>query len=245
MSLEQARAELRMLRNRASEYRGVYANGDRWLAAITLDHEQIALGSWATEEDAARAHDRAVLFYRGGGARNFPGTRFKPASAGALRREARVQPRAWLSSRYRGVVKKENREAGRPWQAHVRIRGAMVFAGAWPTEKAAAIAVDRGVRFYSDASDHDLNFPAEARKCAAASVEELREQAHAEYKQGTTSQYRGVHYRAGRYDAYVVHRRKRTWIGPFDTEEEAAVERDKLARRLHGKYAKQNFPDDE
>jgi hypothetical protein len=245
MSLEQAKAELRTLRNRASAYRGVYVSGERWLAAITLDHEQITLGSWATEEEAALAYDRAALFYRGDGPRNFPGKKLEPRSAAALRREARLQPRPGLSSRYRGVVAKHGRDASRPWQALVSVGGVPSFAGAWPTEKAAALAVDRAVRFYSDASEHDLNFPAEAHKYPPASIDELREQARAEYKQGTTSQYTGVHYRAGRYDAYLVHQRKRVWLGRFDTEEEAAVERDKAARKLHGKKAKLNFPDDE
>lgn len=245
MTLQEAQDELRMLRNPASVYRGVMPNGDRWAAKITLEYAGVNLGTWATEEDAARAYDRAVLYYRGGTARNFPELDLEPACAEALQREARLQPRAWLTSRYQGVSRNPNPEAGRPWHASVKVRGKALFAGAWPTEKAAAIAVDRAVRYYRKATDHDLNLAAEARRHAPASVEELREQAHAEYKRTTTSQYRGVHFRAGKYDAYVVHRGERVWLGRFDTEEEAAVERDKAARKLHGKRAKLNFPDDD
>jgi hypothetical protein len=245
LSLEAARVEVRRLRDPASSFKGVSPNGDRWIATITLDYEQLTLGTWATELDAARAYDRAVRHYRGDAApRNFPRERLEPASAQALRREARLQPRDWRSSRYSGVVKNPNPEAGRPWQAFVAVRGTNHFAGAWPSEREAAIAVDRGLRYYKRAGKHDLNLPAEALQHAPASIGELREIAHAEYKQTTTSQYRGVHFRAGRYDAYLVHRGKRIWIGRFDTEEEAAIERDKLARKLHGKRAKLNFPDD-
>lgn len=59
-----------------------------------------------------------------------------------------------------------------------------------------------------------------------------------------SSQYQGVSFRPGRYDAAIVHQGKRLYLGRFDTEEEAAIERDKKARELHGKNAKLNFPDD-
>jgi hypothetical protein len=245
LSLEAARVEVRRLRKPASAYKGVSPNGDRFIATITLDYEQLTLGTWGTEMEAARAYDRAVLYYRGAGApRNFPRQRLKPASASALQREARLQPREWRSSRYAGVVKNPSPESGRPWQAFVSIDGANQFAGAWLTERDAAIAVDRGLRYYYETSSDDLNLPDAADEHEPASVRKLRELARAEYKQTTTSRYTGVHFRAGRYDAYLVHRGKRVWIGRFDTEEEAAVERDELARKLHGKQAKLNFPDD-
>ena len=244
LGLDEARAALRSLRAPASRYRGVNPNGERWAASITIDYRSHALGTWATEEEAARAHDRALLFHGREQHRNFPAEKLSPASPLALRREARLAPRDFVTSRYRSVSKDPNPQASRPWHAFVTIAGVPRSAGAWPTEKDAAVAADRALRYHVSTTEHDLNFPDEMAKHAPASAEALRKQARAEYKQTTSSQYQGVSFRAGRYDAAIVHQGKRLYLGRFDTEEEAAIERDKKARELHGKNAKLNFPDE-
>lgn len=56
-------------------YKGVRycKKADRWLASIVINRKQIHLGSWMTEEQAARAYDEAAVEYRGNFASlNFP-----------------------------------------------------------------------------------------------------------------------------------------------------------------------------
>jgi hypothetical protein len=45
----------------------------RWIAQAAINEAHFVLGTWANSEDAATAFDRAVLHYRGAGARVAPG----------------------------------------------------------------------------------------------------------------------------------------------------------------------------
>eukprot|EP00752_Nemacystus_decipiens_P011440 g10160.t1 len=45
----------------SSSFRGVNLNGNRWLARISQDGKKKSLGGYATEEEAAKAYDRAAL----------------------------------------------------------------------------------------------------------------------------------------------------------------------------------------
>jgi hypothetical protein len=129
----------------SSRYRGVVFAPDfsarPWIAQIhgrkqTMRH----LGTWAVEEDAARAYDRAARFYLGIRARlNFPGTKLRPADAQTLMREARRAAKATQSSRYVGVL--WNKQHGR-WQAliHHKYRG--IHLGYYNDEAVAAEAYD-------------------------------------------------------------------------------------------------------
>lgn len=58
-----------------------------------------------------------------------------------------------------------------------------------------------------------------------------------------TSSYRGVWQQKGRYCARITCHHKRTFLGFFDTEKDAALAYDSKARELYGVYARLNFPD--
>lgn len=60
-------------------------------------------------------------------------------------------------------------------------------------------------------------------------------------KSGAASRYKGVSEHYGKWSATIWSGRK-MWLGRFDTEEEAALAYDEAARRLHGEFARVNFP---
>ena len=128
----------------SSRYRGVRfdaRNGGRpWVARISIPEQgPKELGTWAVEEDAARAYDRAARFYLHRPALlNFPAEKVK-ADAASLREEARRQAKAVQTSRYVGVH--WNKRAGQ-WQAVILDKRRRLHLGFYTNERAAAKAYD-------------------------------------------------------------------------------------------------------
>ena len=60
-----------------------------------------------------------------------------------------------------------------------------------------------------------------------------------------TSGFIGVswHQRAAKWCAQICYRREKIYLGVFDSAIDAAIARDAAAVRLHGEFAKLNFPD--
>lgn len=58
------------------------------------------------------------------------------------------------------------------------------------------------------------------------------------------SPYKGISQRAsGKWYAMICRDRKHYWLGMHDTPEEAARAYDEAAKRLHGEFARLNFPE--
>lgn len=60
-------------------------------------------------------------------------------------------------------------------------------------------------------------------------------------KQISSSQYKGVRPRYGKWLAQIQANGRKVHIGMFETEQEAALAYDSFARTLHGEYARVNF----
>jgi hypothetical protein len=61
---------------------------------------------------------------------------------------------------------------------------------------------------------------------------------------GKSSRFIGVYRRGDKWIVKITHKGQRFYLGPFDTEIEAAKARDQKALELFGEYAWLNFPED-
>jgi hypothetical protein len=178
-SIDQIRAQAwRRSKDRtASTFTGVYPSGtkgtQRWVARIRHPRNprpsRLSLGYWATEREAALAHDRAALHYFGLEAHlNLPALAAKlgPATAVVLRREAGRQFKTRTTSRFRGVCRES--PEGAKWVSRVRYRGENHFLGVFDTDRQAARAYDNAAfRFFGKLAK--LNFPDRGRRRGRAS----------------------------------------------------------------------------
>ena len=174
---------------RISRWAGVQLRGRtkggqrRWRALVRVVGGLRTLGNWPTEREAAKAHDRAVLFYGADDPLNFPTLAgcLQPADAVSLRRES--QRLRAKTSRFHGV---DWAKASRCWRAHLSVDGTVRHIGLFDREVDAALAVDRILSHFGGASAR-RNFP--DRPVRPMSLEAVRSLGK---RRGRTSRFRGV-----------------------------------------------------
>jgi hypothetical protein len=194
---------------------------------------------------AAIARDRVALHLMGprGRVLNFPRKKLKAASIAEIRAE-RLRDR--LSERdartgigYLGVYPHDDHGKTR-WSAQICIDGRVRSAGAWATERAAALAYDRVSLHLKGRA---VNLPKLAARLGPASVEQVRAAAAKVNKDKKSSQYRGVHWHrsSGKWRANIRVDGVLVDLGLFTVEEDAARKYDRAAREAWGSAAKVNF----
>lgn len=239
------RAELHALRksNLTSDFRGVCLGPNhRWYAEIGAEGRRHRLGEWAEEVAAAEAYDRAALFFRGAAAQlNFPDRSLEPCSPADLRAEALARSKATRTSLFFGVCWVEAADGHSGWRAEIRRDGVLHTIRA-DDELDAAVAYDRLARWMFGAAAK-LNFPDEA--WPAASLEELRRERRAAYKQTTTSRFHCVSWaeHVAAWLACIKVDHVYYFLGYHDDEEMAARAQDRKRREL-GSDGPYNFPDE-
>ncbi len=225
-----------------SRYLGVWQTKHRTWGIRVYDGKTVYLSGYMNEKDAAMAYDRLALHRLGDAARlNFPRRKPKSASLRQLSRELKERSTAVgrLTSAYRGVLYNPKNERT-PWCACLTRDTVELRLGTWETERAAAIAYDRAALFYRGETAA-LNFPRRRSRLDPADAETLRAEARQAFKAGTTSRFVGVSRQGERWRAEITHRRRCYKLGRFDTEDEAAKEYDKAARRFRGQRSRPNY----
>lgn len=123
-----------------------------WIATISRWPRKgrcLALGAFENATDAALRHDRVARFLgRGPEELNFPGDQSPTLDPKRVLVELRLQPQGAPTSPYAGVSRASY---GRLWCAELASGATARWLGVWPSELAAAIAVDRARLYYEGA----------------------------------------------------------------------------------------------
>jgi len=239
ISPEELLAEMQEHQRRTRGFLGVTPMRGRFLALVSVGGSAVSAGTWDTEREAALARDRAALSL-GLPVRylNLPDEALAagPATPGALQREALLQRRTERhTSRFLGVQWETDLQK---WRAFVSMDTTYTPIGVFADEEKAAVARDR-LWLHLGADPDLLNFP--GRKLEPASLDQLRAEVHESFKEGTSSQFTGVCFSAGKWLAYITVGGRRHNLGSFKDEVEAAKAHDEGARRLGATRARLNF----
>jgi HNH endonuclease len=237
----------------AMAYHGVSGNSGWYLAAISINGVQHTLGRFPTAELAAEAFDSAARRYRNGfTALNFPDRDIPAKTVEQIRASLKTEIPRLSSSKggstaFTGVV---YRSRSNGFYACITI-GSRETAkqhglGTYENAADAAIAYDSASRYFGSRGElsvaFKLNFP--DRDTLAKSPDELRRESKLARRRNYTSAHIGVARSYGvKWQAGISLDHKHKHIGVFETEEEAALAYDAVAKWRDGYEATLNFPD--
>ncbi|KAG1675255.1 hypothetical protein FOA52_016286 [Chlamydomonas sp. UWO 241] len=220
---------------KSSRYLGVCHTKSYWVVNVRDPQTKQArhVGTYSSEEDAARAYDCAAVEAHGPGVkRNFPGEVISELPA--TRAEVRKQG---AHSRFIGVTWNKSKSV---WQTYMwdPLTKRERQVGRFTSEEDAARAYDCAA-VLAEGPGAKRNFPGEVISEAPVTVGESR-------KQRTGSSFIGVSWhklksmwRVRLWDPIAKRERN---MGCFDSEEDAARAYDRMAVQLRGSGVKRNFP---
>jgi len=90
--------------------------------------------------------------------------------------------------------------------------------------------------------DHINGNGMDNRRCNLRICTPAENSRNAPKRLGTRSRFIGVYPCGDKWVSYITYNKEQIYVGIFDDEVEAANARDLLARKLHGPYARLNFP---
>ena len=271
-------AELRAwscrLQTNARQYSGVDQDADtgRWRASVIAPQGKsfkiLDVGTWDMSVEAARARDRANIYYVGDRAElNLPAERdeLAPASAQVLRREARAQlkrsmssARTWHEGTRQYICYQGKAMTIRGWAAELgmshqglRVRLASNCSLEAVVSRRRAIRSKPKTHRYRGCS---LTISEWARKLGIpyaqlhSRVDVLgwplaKAVSTPPMHQRGIGSFRGVQERGSRWAAYITHEGSRIYLGRHPSAVEAAHAYDRAARKLKGPHWTLNFPD--
>ncbi len=217
---------------KVDKYAGVYKNKNgNYGAQITKDEISYRLGTYLTEEEAARAYDTKARELYGTNAK----TNFKEIDDTKLTTSYQYSKENITTSKYRGVSKTKSNT----YQVHA---GRGNYVGVFETEEEAAKAYDKkakelfGDKAILNFKENDDNFIIE-KISRSTSCQGKKKRAN------TSSKHRGVTFikSSKTYRAGIRKDKIQYNLGTYKTEEEAAKAYDKKALELYGNKATLNF----
>ena len=216
--------------DRASKFHGVgWFAGGKWKAQITFKGEDIYLGLFDSESEAAEVFDLAALkYYKNNACLNFPDQIDKYIGQLASGVNPKKSKTVIPTSKFEGVSWSGSTKS---WMANITFRKERQYLGIFPTEEEAARARDLGA-IKLIGRHATLNFP------------KLRQEYITQLENGfdpiptkhvRTSKFKGVTFRkdigGGRWQAYVTENGKRKYLpGTFETEHIAKSARDEYLK---------------
>lgn len=145
---------------------------------------------------------------------------------------------------YVGVAKKETREYGILWGAHIDVHGSRIPLGIYHSPEAAARAYDIANIHHNGTIIH-TNFP--LHNYSNVDIDnEYKKLIHNKKFVTNKSGYRGVSWsnKRNKWTVHIVHRYKQIVVGYFTDVEDAAKAYDKKAKELGKPKSYLNFPEE-
>jgi hypothetical protein len=205
--------EIKEIKERKTRFRGVTLDKNRYSAEIFKDNIRYYLGTYGTEEDAAKAYNKK--------AKELYGDR---ASLNDVEGDIEIVGHKTKSSKYRGVSYKKKLNK---WLAVIYKDYKEIYVGIYKTEEEAALAYNiKAIEIHGD----------------KAILNDVEGDVEIIVHKPKSSKYRGVfiNKKSNNWIAEIRKDKKKIRIGTYKTEEEAALAYNKKAIEVQGDKAKLN-----